>query len=1048
MKFNKTLLGAMVGLAVSTTLSTTASAQQVSVDVSKLKSNSVATKAAKSSGNYIVQLKGEPAISRAAEIGELIPSNQLVAVGNRYNGQSEAMQAYTQALQAKQDKVAADAGNIRVLNQFVHTFNGFSAKLTENQVEVLQNHPDVVSVYADEVFVPETANTPEFLGLTAEGGQHAENIKGEGVIVGILDTGIDPDNGSFADDGSYSDPAELGWTGICDVNTDETFTCNNKLIGARYFKESFESTYEIQTALGEFISPRDADGHGSHTAGTAAGNEGVSAFINGVSVGSVTGIAPRARVAAYKVCWNSDYVSPEGVDEAGCFFGDSMAAIDQAVLDGVDVINYSIGNSVELTTPVYLASLAASEAGVFFSGSAGNSGPGPETARSGAPWTASVAASTYDGISALVGQGLVVLEGETNPGDTVLSIAAGFGPSLPGEGLPGSLAIYGPDGDNNLACDGDPTGADITGQIALISRGACAFTEKVLNAQDAGAIGVVVYSTTDSPFAMGGNDPAVAIPSVMIARSDGLSLVERLSGEATDVVMGTDPTSSPATEVGNIMADFSSRGPNLSTTDLIKPDITAPGVRILAATTSTPMFGTQGETQAYLQGTSMSSPHIAGMAALLTQQHPTWTPAQIKSALMTTAYQEVVKEDGVTPADPFDFGSGHASPVQAGAPGLTYQANTGDYLAFMCGLDEESFVEGFGTDCATLEGSGFATDPSQLNYPSIAIGELLTPETVSRTLTDVSGLGGVYSAVITPPPGIDVELSTFDSEGVETETGDLEVPANGTASYSLTFTKNESAVVNEWTFGSITFSDGVHTVRSPIAIFPAPEVDIIVPETVSLELNRNRASFPVQMLYSGSTSMDYAGLSPAFGIPGNAPEDPDQTFDFVEGLDTAHFFHVFPGTKVLRFSLADALVDLPEPTAVDGADLDLYVYSCSDFSCNEVGSSLNASSNEDVVLVNPEPQFDSANGNLYIVFVHAWSTGGNASVDYVMPSWFVDTAESTTRITGSRRAIDGRFNQIRINAPGLDPEMLYMGGVTFYNADGEAQGTTVLEVQP
>ncbi|MGY8900905.1 MAG: S8 family serine peptidase [Paraglaciecola sp.] len=1038
MKFKRSILGSMISVAMAAPLVSAGEINQP-VDMSTLTEAKSSITAVKGSGIYIVQLKGEPGISQAQATGELLPSNQLVAQGNRYNAKSPRMQAYTNQLKARQTEISSSVGTMEVLHNYVHSFNGFSAKMTSSQAKALENNPNVVSVFEDRAFEPATSSTPDFLGLTSANGQHTLGIKGDDVIVGVLDSGIWPENPSFADDGSYSDPVELGWTGTCDTGEEaeaNSFECNNKLIGARYYNESFASTYEIQTALGEFISPRDADGHGSHTASTAAGNEGVTATIRGTDVTTVTGIAPRARVAMYKVCWNADYVSPEGVNERGCFFGDSMAAIDQAIVDGVDVINYSIGNSEDLTTPVYTAGLRAAQAGIFFAASAGNDGPDAATVSNIAPWLTTVAASTHDGTIYNSGVGATI-DGEEQ---IFAATVADFSPALTDiEPVEAQLVIADP----LLGCfeeEGVATpliNADqLAGRIALLSRGACAFVEKAERAQLAGAAGVIIYNTDGRPaFGMAGDFPA-EIPVVGISAAAGEALNAAISeGKDVSAVLSAS-TFVQTQEVPNLIADFSSRGVNPSTGDIIKPDITAPGVNILAANSEQQFNGgSQGEAFHYLSGTSMSGPHIAGMAALLRGQYPDWSPAQIKSALMTSARQDLSKEDGETPADPFDFGAGHASPVAAMAPGLTYDANVNDYLAFMCGQGHEDFVEAQSNEtCDTLTEAGFSTDASQLNYPSIAVESLLTEETVSRTLTDVSGVGGDYVVSLDVPEGISATVKTFDGEGVETESGNLVVAPNGKASFTITFAKTDDSIIDEWAFGGITFTGADGTVvRSPIAVKPAPSIDIDVPESISLDLNRGRASFPVQMLYSGRTSLDYTGLVAPFGASGTVSQDPDQTFGFNEaGLGT-HFFEIPADTKVARFSLIDPLV------AQEGADLDLYIYSCVGGLCSQVATSLNGGSNEDIILTNPEP------ADFYIAWVHGWSLAGAETTDYTMLGWIADQAESTTRVSGSSRAIDGRFNNIRITTRGLDPN-LYMGAVTFYNEDGTPQGTTVLEV--
>jgi hypothetical protein len=1045
MMFKRSILVSMITLGMTSSL-VTAAEINIPVDMSKLTEAQSSTTATKGSGIYIVQLKGTPGIGRAESLGELLPSNQLVAkTGNRYNATSTKMQAYTNKLKAKQSEVIQSIGTVDVLHTYLHSFNGFSAKMNTSQAEILKNHPDVVSVFEDRAVQPATYSTPEFLGLTGSGGQHTLDIKGDDIIVGVLDSGIWPENPSFADDGTYSDPSNLGWNGACDAGEETqagTFDCNNKLIGARYFKNSFESVYDIQTVLGEFISPRDADGHGSHTAGTAAGNENVTATIKGRDV-TISGVAPRARVAMYKVCWNASYVSPEGVSERGCFFGDSMAAIDQAILDGVDIINYSIGNSDDLDTPVYTAGLRATQAGIFFAAAAGNSGPDAATVDNIAPWLTTVAASTHDGIIYNSGLG-VTIDGATQefaateasfsvPLKDIADINA---PLIIADPLLGCF-------DNGIAT---PliNGSEIEGKIALLSRGACTFVEKVERAQLAGAVGVVIYNTDGrESFGMSGDFPA-SIPVVGISAAAGETLNAAITAGQSVTAALSASIFVETQEIPNLIADFSSRGVNPSTGNIIKPDITAPGVNIFAANSEAQFNGgTQGESFQSISGTSMSGPHIAGMGALLAGQYPNWSPAQIKSALMTSARQNLSKEDGITAADPFDFGAGHAAPVLAMEPGLTYDANVNDYLAFMCGQDGELFVAAQSDEtCDTLIAAGFSTDASQLNYPSIAIEKLQNIKTISRTLTDVSGVGGTYTVSLDIPTGITMDVTTFDGEGNATLSDDLVVTANGKASFTITFDKTEAVVENEWLFGAITFtgSDGT-AVRSPIAVKTQPSINISVPESLSLELRRGRAAFPVQMLYSGKTSMDFAGLVSPFGSIRNVSQDPDQSFTFNEaGLGT-HIFYIPEGTQVARFSLRDSLISVP------GTDLDLYVYRCDEWLCSQVGGSFNGGSNEDVILVNPEPRNNYDIGDVYLVWVHGYDLAGEAASDYTMLGWIADQTVSGTRVSGSRRAIEGRYNNIRLMTRGLAPN-LYMGAVTFYNDKGEAQGTTVLEVQP
>ncbi|NRA71488.1 MAG: S8 family serine peptidase [Gammaproteobacteria bacterium] len=1042
MQFKKSQLVTLVSAVLFTAAPSWAANNEINVDRTQIQGSTVGYSKQQAS-NYIVQLKAPTAIEKAQELGELIPNNPLAHnKGNLYNSKSPRLQAYIAHMLQKQEEVAGDIGSINIGYSFKHTYNGFTAQLTAKQKEQLEAHPDVVGVWEDVLQQVTTSNTPEFLGLNGPLGQHALNIKGEDVIIGVVDTGVWPEHPSFADDGSYSDPATLGWTGTCDKGEDEVFDCNNKLIGARYFGDSFASRYEIQTELGEFISPRDADGHGSHTLSTAGGNAGVEATPKGMPAGMMSGIAPRARVAMYKACWNSDYKNEAGEKEAGCFYGDTMAAIEQAVADGVDVINYSIGGSrTNLTIPPTASMLTAAQAGVFVAVSAGNDGPESETVGTPAPWVTSVGASTYDGeiptaaiqISSRDPQELLIAaEGAiTAPISTTGTVNQEVVIAQPLE------ACFEDDAATALE-----NAAALAGKIALISRGSCAFSEKVERAQLAGAAAVVVYSNkAGGPIVMGG-DGAFNIPGFMISQEDGVALNTAIvEGEAVSISLAANHFTMKRV-IGNKMADFSSQGPNKSTYDIIKPDITAPGVQILAATTPAPLGEHGGEFYKYLSGTSMSSPHIAGIAALFKESHSSWSPAQIKSAMMTTARQNITEADGITAAGPFNFGAGHVVPVSAMDPGLLFDAGIADYLAFMCGQDEADFVAARGPNCNELAESGFSHDASQLNLPSIAIAELQLTETISRTVSNATNVASVYTAAIEAPEGVSVSVQTFDAAGVETAEDTLSVNASGKASFALTFTVHEDSVHKVWKNGSITWTDAAgHSVRLPIVIKTIPEIKIVVPAVISGDLRRGRYSFPVQMKFSGRTSITTAGLVAPQGSAKTVSQDEDKTFKFNEAGLGFHAFFVSEGTQIARFKLQDSLVN------TDGADLDLYVYHCLAYNCNQVGTSLNAGSNEDITLVNPAAAANGANGDFYLAFVHGYDLKGDETTDYTMAVWFADSAQRSTRISSSRRAIKERFNRVSVRTRGLTTDTLYMGGVTFLDDAGVAQGTTILELK-
>lgn len=1006
---------------------------EVNMDISEARLTELsATKAP-----YIIQVKGLTGVEHAVNLGELAPNAQLAA-GNMYNAQSPAMQAYNERLRQFHQQLAAQQGISNILHSYSHTFNGFSAVLTADEAQRLQQHPDIVGIWLDEPMQLDTSNTPEFLGLNDANGQHTLGVKGENVVIGIIDSGIWPESLSFADDGTYSKLESF--KGICDTGQEENFSCNNKLIGARYFNQAFTAVFNLQP--GEYISPRDADNHGTHVAATAGGNERVQAEVDGQPAGYVTGIAPRARIAAYKACWNSSYTSPTGVAERGCFAADTMAAIDAAVADGVDVINYSIsGSTTSLTTIAAAAKLRAAQAGVFVSVSAGNSGPGAGTVGTPAPWVMSVAASTYDGTSYVAGSSNFTILGGAAAGNYQAVEASTTVPLATLSPIEADVAVANP----ILACTALTNAAELAGKLVVMQRGVCGFDIKIAAAQAAGAVGaVVINSDGTAPIVMGGTG-RFTIPGVMISLANGQTIVNAINSGETVTARLAPGALQQRTEVGNIMASFSSRGANLASADIIKPDITAPGVRILAAGSEGPMLSRPNVPFVYLQGTSMSSPHIAGMAALLREAHPDWSPAMIKSALMTSARQNVTKENGVTSADPFDFGAGHAVPANAANPGLVYDVTAAHYYAFLCGLNANTFVQNAtGFSCNTFANAGYSFDASQLNLPSIGIGRLDRNRTVYREVKDVSGVASVYNISINAPAGISATaLVMVDGQWVASNT--LNVPANGVATYAIRFSTTASTAFNSWRFGSLTLSNGTFDVRSPIAIRAIEPPLLEAPAVISAQVTASsgRVTFPVLFNYTGNTSTTKVGLAAPFGASRTIPQDPNRTFEFNEPSLGTHILLIPEGTRVARFMLNEGLASVP------GANLDLHVYRCINNSCTFVASSTSESGFEDIVLRDPAPAADVSANNFYIVWVHPRDLKGATSVTYTIPMWIVDQNDNvTSQILAPTRAVNSRYNNITLNTRNLQASPFpYMGVMSFRDANGNERGSTLLEIR-
>ncbi len=595
-------------------------------------------------------------------------------------------------------------------------YGGVAMVVPANQARKLLKVPGVVAVQEDSVGHLLTDSSPEFLGAppvwATQGGQATA---GAGVLFADLDSGVWPEHPSFAENPDL--PARPTRPGGGDLGcsygdnpltpADDPFTCTNKLAGGYAFLDTYNSIHDGETFPD---TARDSDGHGTHTTSTAAGDIVEHANPLGVDRGTISGLAPGAAVAEYKVCGAS-----------GCFGSDSADAVAQAILDGADVINYSIsGGTDPMSDPAELAFLDAYDAGVFVAASAGNEGPDASTANHLSPWVTTVAASTqpraFSSTLSLTGADDATLD------LTGASITAGVSDPTP-------VVFAGDAPYSHARCDAEPASADeFAGKIVACERGGNARIEKGYNLSQGGAAGMILYNPsladteTDNHW----------LPAVHLA--DGTELLD--FADAHGPLTATFTPGTKSTGQGDVMASFSSRGPAGS---FIKPDVTAPGVQILAG--QTPVLdavdlGPEGEYFQAIAGTSMSGPHVAGAAILVKAAHPDWTPGQIHSALMTTATTAVVKEDEETPADPFDMGSGRIRIDAAVSPGLT--------------LDETA------TNFADLTGTGNAID---LNIPSVNAPIMPGRESTTRTFTNVGSGTATYQVTTSAPSGSTISVT-------------------------------------------------------------------------------------------------------------------------------------------------------------------------------------------------------------------------------------------------------------------------------------------------
>ncbi len=581
---------------------------------------------------YIVQLEKEPAISPTASSRQNIEAyvNQLITEQNALES------AISSTLNRSVNSIA----------DYQRAYNGIALMLSEREASIVSNMNNVKQVHLDKDYVLHTDAGPQLIGadnLWNGTDPDVGTATGEGIVVGVIDSGINSGHPSFAEtdvDGYiHTNPLGAGnYLGACDPsNTDQyvaSFTCNDKLIGGYDFVNG------LQGSGTDILGPEDENGHGSHTASTAAGNKVENVPLNELNV-TISGVAKHANVIMYDAC----YTATDG--RGLCPGVSTLASVEQAIEDGiVDVINYSIGGGTSpWDDPVSMAFLSATQAGIFVSASAGNSGPGAGTLGHNEPWTASVAATTHNRQFT----GLVTIGTATNLQN--IDYSPGDGPEVITT-INADMRYAGDVDSNNLnGCDAWPSGNEFDGEIALVDIYECPFADKVTNASAAGAVAVVVISNAETRFLMGGLS-ATTIPAMTIARSKGLSAITELSGGtlATEIT----PASTNYNGQADVVARFSSRGP--SPFEYNKPDVAAPGVAILAAYYDT---GGTDPDFATISGTSMAAPHNAGSAALLMQLNPDWSVQEVKSALMMKAVTAgVTKDDGSTQADPFDIGAG------------------------------------------------------------------------------------------------------------------------------------------------------------------------------------------------------------------------------------------------------------------------------------------------------------------------------------------------------------------------------------------------------
>ncbi|VAH42008.1 unnamed protein product [Triticum turgidum subsp. durum] len=661
-----------------------------------------------------------------------------------------------------------ESGEPRLLHSYTEVFSGFTVRLTEAELDAMAKKPGFVRAFPDRMLQLMTTHTPEFLGLRSGTGFWSDTRYGKGVIIGLLDSGIYAAHSSFDDHGIPPPPTK--WKGSC-----REVRCNNKLIGAKSFITGDDR-------------PFDFAGHGTHTSSTAGGNFITNASYHGVGMGTASGIAPGAHIAMYKVC--------TGI---GCEESAIVAGLDAAIKDGVDVLSLSLGGPTSVSfdqDPIAIGTFSAISKGIIVVCAAGNHGPTPRSVINNAPWLLTVAAGSVD---RRFDAGVHLGNGLRLNGEALTQVKMPTSKLYP--------LLY---SEENSFCENEDH-ISITGKIVVCQ----AMTpmpqySTIRSIMDAGAAGVVLFNDEADGYSILLQDYYSRV--VQVATADGVAITGYAKSAASKAVATfTYNNTMLGVHPNPIVASFSSRGPSPISPGVLKPDILAPGLNILAAWLQEKKSASRPFN--IISGTSMATPHVSGVAALIKSLHPDWSPAAIKSAILTTSdtFNNIggpILNERHGKASAYDRGAGHVNPARAADPGLVYDLGVTDYAGYICWLlgnkGLATIVHNSSLTCEKLP----KVKDVQLNYPTITVPFTSTPFIVNRTVTNVGPATSTYRVKVDAPKSMTVRVSPETlvfSKAREKKTFSVSVSGHH-------MDEQESME------GSLSWVSEKHVVRSPIIV--------------------------------------------------------------------------------------------------------------------------------------------------------------------------------------------------------------------------------------